>query len=322
MKYLITGGSGFIGSHLVDLLVSQGHQVRVLEDFSTGKPGNLAHFLDDSRVQVVNGSVTSYSEVSEAAVGLDGIFHLAAAVGVFNIVRAPRKSIMTNIQGTETVLEVALKNRVPILITSSSEIYGKNTENQLREDADRVIGAPQKLRWSYSDSKAIDEALAISMSQEFGLETKIVRLFNTIGPRQLGEYGMVVPRFVRAALKNENIEIYGDGTQSRCFAHVSDVVRAIKLVFDNSNCVGKPINIGVSREISIFNLANKVIALTQSSSQIVFRDPAEVYASGYEDMARRVPSTELLEKLTGWRPERTLDDAIADIAEFMRKEKA
>ena len=322
MKYLITGGSGFIGSHLVDLLVSQGHQVRVLDDFSTGKPGNLAHFLDDSRVQVVNGSVTSYSEVSEAAVGLDGIFHLAAAVGVFNIVRAPRKSIMTNIQGTETVLEVALKNRVPILITSSSEIYGKNTENQLREDADRVIGAPQKLRWSYSDSKAIDEALAISMSQEFGLATKIVRLFNTIGPRQLGEYGMVVPRFVRAALKNENIEIYGDGTQSRCFAHVSDVVRAIKLVFDNSNCVGKPINIGVSKEISIFNLANKVIALTQSSSQIVFRDPAEVYASGYEDMARRVPSTELLEKLTGWRPERTLDDAIADIAEFMRKEKA
>lgn len=322
MKYLITGGSGFIGSHLVDLLVSQGHQVRVLDDFSTGKPGNLAHFLDDSRVQVVNGSVTSYSEVSEAAVGLDGIFHLAAAVGVFNIVRAPRKSIMTNIQGTETVLEVALKNRVPILIASSSEIYGKNTENQLREDTDRVIGAPQKLRWSYSDSKAIDEALAISMSQEFGLETKIVRLFNTIGPRQLGEYGMVVPRFVRAALKNENIEIYGDGTQSRCFAHVSDVVRAIKLVFDNSNCVGKPINIGVSKEISIFNLANKVIALTQSSSQIVFRDPAEVYASGYEDMARRVPSTELLEKLTGWRPERTLDDAIADIAEFMRKEKA
>lgn len=317
MRFLVTGGGGFIGSHLVDLLVASGSRVRVLDDFSTGRQINLEQHQGNESVEVRHGSILDAKDVNEAAQGVDGVFHLAAAVGVFNIVNSPRRSLKVNILGTENVFDVALRHNLPVLVTSSSEIYGKNSDDELKEDSDRIIGAPQKLRWSYSDAKAIDEALAISAHRETGLKTKIVRLFNTVGPRQIGEYGMVMPRFIRAALRNEPIEIYGNGNQTRCFAHVSDVVRAIKLVFDSDNCIAVPLNIGVSQEISITNLAKLITQLVGSTSQIIYRKPSEVYSLGYEDMVRRVPNTGLLTNLTGWKPRISLDETILDIAKHM-----
>ena len=244
----------------------------------------------------------------------DQVFHLAAAVGVFNIVKYPLESLTTNIKGSENVFEACLKHNKPVLITSSSEVYGKNTSDLLSEDSDRVVGAPQKIRWSYSDAKAIDEAMAIALHQQKGLETRIVRLFNTVGPRQIGRYGMVVPRFVEAALKNEPLTIYGTGKQTRCFGHVADVVDAILKVDEAPLAIGAPINIGVNQEISILDLASLVISILDSQSTISFLPYEQAYAVGFEDMERRVPDTSRLRKITGWEPTKNIEEIIVDLS--------
>jgi UDP-glucose 4-epimerase len=248
----------------------------------------------------------------------DYVFHLAAAVGVFNIVNDPLASLLTNIRGTENVLEAALQKKIPVFLTSSSEVYGKNTANSLKETDDRILGSPLTLRWSYSEAKAIDESLAYAYFVEKQLETRIVRFFNTVGPRQLGAYGMVVPRFVKAALSNEPITIFGDGNQSRCFAHVYDAIDAVIAVAFSNQTVGKVINIGNDFEISINALAKKIIRETNSDSKLEYIPYLEAYGKGFEDMERRVPNIELIKDLTGWKPTRDLSRAISDIAQEMR----
>ena len=318
MKFLLTGGAGFVGSHLLDQLVDRGDSVIVLDDFSTGRKENIAHHSQNKAVEVVEGSILDAGLVDRLVGKSDRVFHLAAAVGVFNIVKYPLESLTTNIKGSENVFDACLKHNKPVLITSSSEVYGKNTSDLLSEDSDRVVGAPQKIRWSYSDAKAIDEAMAIALHQQKGLETRIVRLFNTVGPRQIGRYGMVVPRFVEAALKNEPITIYGTGQQTRCFGHISDVVDAILKVDGCIKAIGKPINIGVNQEVSIFNLANLVLKLTKSSSQIIYVAYQEAYSLGFEDMERRVPNNQLLKELTGWSERKNLEDIIQDLSISLR----
>ena len=316
MKYLVTGGAGFVGSHLVDHLLTNNHQVLVLDDLSTGRIENLKQQNSNEKLEFIEGSILDRALVYSCVNRVDRVFHLAAAVGVFNIVQFPLESLTTNIKGSENLFDACLEYLKPILITSSSEIYGKNSSDQLSEDDDRVVGAPQKIRWSYSDAKAIDESMAIALYNQKGLETRIVRLFNTVGPRQVGFYGMVVPRFVEAALKGEPITIYGTGKQTRCFGHVLDVVDAIIRVESSPVTVGKPINVGVNYEISILDLASKVIEITGSKSQIVFQPYEDVYAKGFEDMARRVPNNSLLRELTGWVPTLNIDDVIRDIVHF------
>ena len=318
MKFLLTGGAGFVGSHLLDQLVDRGDSVIVLDDFSTGRKENIAHHSQNKAVEVVEGSILDAGLVDRLVGKSDRVFHLAAAVGVFNIVKYPLESLTTNIKGSENVFEACLKHNKPVLITSSSEVYGKNTSDLLSEDSDRVVGAPQKIRWSYSDAKAIDEAMAIALHQQKDLETRIVRLFNTVGPRQIGRYGMVVPRFVESALKNEPLTIYGTGKQTRCFGHVSDVVDAILKVDGCIGAIGKPINIGVNQEISIVELAKKIIERTGSKSAIKYQSYEEAYAQGFEDMERRVPDNTLLKQLTSWSPlkniENIIDDLVAHLA--------
>ncbi len=317
MKYLVTGGAGFVGSHLVDELVLRGDSVIILDDFSTGRRENISHHEGNSLVHIVEGSILDISVVDKLTSQADQVFHLAAAVGVFNIVQHPLESLTTNIKGSENVFESCLKHNKPVLITSSSEVYGKNTSDLLDENSDRVVGPPQKIRWSYSDSKAIDESMAIALHQQKGLETRIVRLFNTVGPRQVGRYGMVVPRFVEAALKNAPLTIYGTGKQTRCFGHVADVVDAILKLDKCPEAVGKPVNIGVNQEISIFDLAQKVINRTKSQSVIAYQSYDDAYAQGFEDMERRVPDNTLLRDLTGWKPSKTIDNIIDDLVAFL-----
>ena len=321
MKYLITGGAGFVGSHLTDALIAEGHSVSVLDDFSTGTHSNLDHHKGRKSLELIEGSILDEVLVDDLVLKADRVLHLAAAVGVFNIVQKPLQSLRTNIKGSENVFEAALRHSKPVLITSSSEIYGKNTSDSLSEDDDRIVGAPQKIRWSYSDAKAIDEAMAITLNQQEGLETRIVRLFNTVGPRQVGHYGMVVPRFVLAALKGEPIQIYGTGHQTRCFGHVLDVVDAIIRVDRTDSLVGKPVNIGVDQEISIIALAEQIKKLTKSQSQIEFKDYDEVYTKGFEDMERRVPNSSLLRESTGWKPSRDISTIILDICEYLESSR-
>ena len=314
MNFLLTGGAGFVGSHLLDQLVDRGDSVIVLDDFSTGRKENIAHHSKNEAVEVIEGSILDADLVDKLVGKSDRVFHLAAAVGVFNIVKYPLESLTTNIKGSENVFDACLKHNKPVLITSSSEVYGKNTSDLLSEDSDRVVGAPQKIRWSYSDAKAIDESMAIALHQQKGLETRIVRLFNTVGPRQIGRYGMVVPRFVEAALKNEPLTIYGTGKQTRCFGHVSDVVNAILKVDETPLAIGEPINIGVNQEISILDLASLVISLLDSQSTISFLPYEQAYAVGFEDMERRVPDTSRLRKITGWEPTKSIEEIIVDLS--------
>ena len=320
MRILVTGGAGFIGSHLCDRLLQDGHKVISLDDFSTGKSVNLQNIRSNEDFELVEGSVLDFNLISELMGEVDYVFHLAAAVGVFNIVQNPLASLLINIRGTENVLEAASRNDIPVLITSSSEVYGKNNSDSLSEGDDRIIGSPLTLRWSYSEAKAIDESLAYAYFVEKQLETRIVRFFNTVGPRQLGAYGMVVPRFVHAALSNEPITIYGDGNQTRCFAHVFDVVDAVIALAFAENSTGRVVNIGNNFEISINDLAKKIIEETNSKSQIVYLPYEEAYGEGFEDMDRRVPNIELIRELVGWQPKRDLSTMIADIAREMQKQ--
>ena len=313
MKYLVTGGAGFVGSHLVDSLLELDHEVIVLDNLSTGRKSNFNHNNGKAKFTFVEGSILDIKLVNNLIQAVDRVFHLAAAVGVFNIVQHPLESLTTNIKGSENVLEACLKFNKPVLITSSSEIYGKNTSDLLNEESDRIVGAPQKIRWSYSDSKAIDESIAIALHQQKGLETRIVRLFNTVGPRQVGHHGMVLPRFIEAAVKGLPITIYGTGKQTRCFGHVRDIVNAILKVDECKSAIGSPINIGVSQEISMIDLAKKILTHTNSKSSITFEPYENAYGQGFEDMKRRVPDTTKLQNLTGWRPSFTLDEIIKDL---------
>jgi len=317
MRILITGGAGFIGSHLTDRLLADGHQITILDNLATGRKENLSAHLGGASVTFVQGSILDLPLLDSLIKETEYVFHLAAAVGVFNIVNHPLDSLMTNIRGTENVLESSHKYSKPVFVTSSSEVYGKNISESLKESDDRILGAPVTLRWSYSEAKAIDESLAYAYFVEKKLETRIVRFFNTVGPRQLGAYGMVVPRFVRAALNNEPITIYGTGEQTRCFGHVYDAVEAVIRIAFSPDTIGKVINIGNDFEISINDLAKRVISETDSQSSIVYIPYAEAYGDGFEDMERRVPNIELIEQLVGWKPERDLSTMISDIAKEM-----
>ena len=318
MRVLITGGAGFIGSHLTDRLILDGHDVTVLDNLETGRIENLADASRSGRLTFIEGSVLDAEMVEKLVGEADFIYHLAAAVGVFNILERPLASLMTNLRGTEIVLDAALKFSRPILVASSSEVYGKNTSDSLHEDDNRILGSPLMLRWSYSQAKAIDETLAYAYWEEKKLPTRIVRFFNTVGPRQLGAYGMVVPRFVAAALDNEEITIYGDGNQTRCFGHVADIIDALIQVANSEKTIGTVVNIGNDEEISINDLAKKIIEMTDSKSKIVYLSYADAYKSGFEDMERRVPNIERIKKLTGWVPTRNLETIIHDVAEHLR----
>jgi UDP-glucose 4-epimerase len=319
MRILVTGGAGFIGSHLCERLTLSGHSVTAIDNFSTGRDSNLVNLKGLDTFSLVEGSILDSSVLNPLIKESDYVFHLAAAVGVFNIVRNPLSSLFTNIRGTENVLEAAHSTNTPVFLTSSSEVYGKNVAISLKESDDRILGSPVTLRWSYSEAKAIDESLAYAYFIEKQLETRIVRFFNTVGPRQLGAYGMVVPRFVKAALNNEPVTIYGDGKQTRCFAHVYDVVDAVIAVAFAENTIGKVINIGNNFEISINDLARKVIEETNSTSEVTYIPYAEAYGDGFEDMERRVPNIDLIRDLVGWQPKRDLSTMIADISSEMQK---
>jgi UDP-glucose 4-epimerase len=319
MRFLVTGGAGFIGSHLCERLISDGHKVTAIDDFSTGAKSNLSLLMDSDNFTLIEESILNINILNPLVKEVDYVFHLAAAVGVFNIVNNPLASLLTNIRGTENVLEAAHETKTPVFLTSSSEVYGKNISDSLKESDDRILGSPVTLRWSYSEAKAIDESLAYAYFVEKQLETRIVRFFNTVGPRQLGAYGMVVPRFVKSALNNEPITIYGDGNQTRCFAHVYDVIDAVVATAFAENTVGRVINIGNNFEISINDLAKKIIAQTGSKSKIVYVPYEEAYGEGFEDMERRVPNIDLIKKLVGWKPERNLSTMIDDISTEMKK---
>jgi UDP-glucose 4-epimerase len=320
MRILVTGGAGFIGSHLCERLIRDGNKVTAIDNFSTGRASNLANLVSSSSFTLIEGSILDSTILNPLIKETDYVFHLAAAVGVFNIVNNPLASLLTNIRGTENVLEAAYETKTPVFLTSSSEVYGKNISDSLKENDDRILGSPITLRWSYSEAKAIDESLAYAYFVEKQLETRIVRFFNTVGPRQLGAYGMVVPRFVKAALANEPITIYGDGNQTRCFAHVYDVVDAVIAIAFADNTIGKVINIGNNYEISINGLASKIIEETSSKSEIVYVPYAEAYGDGFEDMERRVPNIDLIYQLVSWKPKRDLSTMIADISAEMKKD--
>jgi len=313
MRYLVTGGAGFVGSHLVDALLKRGDQVSVLDDLSTGRHQNIRHHLNNPDFSFISGSILDADLVDDSIRRADIVFHLAAAVGVKLIVERPLESLATNIRGSEIVLEKAHKYGRKIMVTSTSEIYGKNSSDLLDEEDDRILGSPLKTRWSYSEAKAIEEVLAYSYWREKGLPTVIVRLFNTVGPRQVGSYGMVVPRFIESALQNKPLTVYGDGTQKRCFCHVQDVISGLLKLIDNPLAEGKVFNLGSQDEISITELAKKIIALTGSTSEINYIPYDEAYEDGFEDMPRRVPGTAKVKNLTGWNTTKTLVDIVADV---------
>lgn len=315
MRALITGGAGFIGSHLADHLLEAGHSVIALDDLSTGRYPNVEHLLGRPDFEFVLGSILNSDVVDDVVGRCDTVFHLAAAVGVQLIVNEPLRSLATNIRGSELVFEKANKYGTRVLVTSSSEIYGKNRSDRLREDDDRILGSPLKSRWAYSEAKAIDEVLAYTYWREKGLPTVIVRLFNTIGPRQTGAYGMVIPRFVSQALRNEPITVFGDGSQTRCFCYVGDIVRALLALVENQEAYGRVFNLGSDEEISVRDLAEIVLQETGSRSKIRQVPYEEAYEEGFEDMERRVPDTTRARDLVGFRPTVGLRDIIRLVIE-------
>ena len=317
MKYLITGGAGFIGSHLAENLIARGDQVTVCDNLSTGLEFNLLNIKD--KIKFEQGNILDKALVDRLVSECDFVVHLAAALGVFNIVNKPLESLITNLQGTEIVLDFSNKHNKPILIASTSEIYGKNNKVPLNEEDDRIIGHPLKSRWSYSEAKAVDESLAYFYYLENKLPISIVRFFNTVGPRQVGQYGMVLPRFVNAALINEPLSVYGSGDQIRCFCHVEDAVKALLLVMDSDKAVGEVFNVGSNQQISVMELAEKVIEITGSSSTIEKIAYENAYPEGFEDMQRRVPDISKIKQVLGWTPEINLDQIIKDIAAFNSK---
>ena len=317
MKYLVTGGAGFIGSYLAKALIQRGDEVTVIDNLSTGCFENISEINEVLRF--TSGDILNQNLIDSLVAENDYVIHLAAALGVLNIVNKPLSSLQTNLRGTEIVLDAANKYQKPILIASTSEIYGKNDKVPLSEEDDRIIGHPLKSRWSYSEAKAVDESLAYFYYLENKLPIRIVRFFNTVGPRQVGHYGMVVPRFVSAALKNEPLSVYGSGDQIRCFCHVNDAVRALLLVIDSKKAIGEVFNVGNNQQVSIMELAKKVIELTGSKSSIEKIAYEKAYPEGFEDMQRRVPDISKIKQVLGWSPEINLDQIIKDIAAFNSK---
>jgi len=312
MRVLITGGAGFIGSHLADALIARGDHVVALDNFSTGSTANIKHITKN--FEIIDGDIRNTDLINETTKDVDLVLHMAAALGVNTILESPLESISTNITGSEVVLNAAANYQKRILIASTSEIYGKNPKQPLSETDDRVVGSPQKIRWSYSDAKAIEEAMAFSLNQEKGLKVTTARLFNTVGPRQSGRYGMVVPRFVKAALNNEVIGIYGDGTQSRVFCHVQDAIEALLQLVATDKTVNEVYNVGGTGEITIKQLAETIIKQTNSSSTIEYITYAKAYAPGFEDMQRRVPDISKIKEALNWSPQRDLVQIISDVA--------
>ena len=312
MRVFITGGAGFIGSHLADHYVNAGHTVTLLDNFSTGSKSNIAHL--EGKVTTVDGDIRNIELIDQLTKDADLVLHMAAALGVNTILESPLESMSTNITGSEVVLNAAAKHIKRIIIASTSEIYGKNPKQPLSETDDRVVGAPQKIRWTYSDAKAIEEAMAFALYQEKKLPVTTVRLFNTVGPRQTGRYGMVVPRFVHAALKNEPITIYGDGTQSRVFCHVLDAVSAIAAMASTNSTIGDVYNVGGTSEVTIKQLAEQVLSVTGSKSAITYTPYLDAYPAGFEDIQRRVPDISKVKGAIGWAPTKDLTQIIRDIA--------
>jgi UDP-glucose 4-epimerase len=317
VRYLITGGAGFIGSHLVDALTARGDDVVVLDDLSTGRIDNIQHVLDSGSVELVEGSVLDADLVDDLVLATDATYHLASAVGVQLVVSRPLDSLQRNVRGNDTVISTAARHDRPLLFASTSEVYGKNSNGALSEDSDRVLGSISRLRWSYATAKAYGEALAYSHARENGARMTVARLFNTVGPRQTGAYGMVLPRFVRQALTGEDLTVYGNGTQSRCFGHVLDVVHGLLLLMDDDAATGRPFNIGCPVETPIVELARRVIERTRSESKIVLIPYEQAYDEGFEELGRRKPSTAAIEELTGWKSTRTIDEAIDDVVAYV-----
>lgn len=313
MNILVTGGAGFIGSHLSDALLAGGHRVIALDNISTGRYENIEHLLSRRDFEFVLGSVLNADLVDDLASRSDVIYHLAAAVGVQLIVEKPLESLATNIRGSEIVFEKAHKYDSRVLVASTSEIYGKNTSDRLHEEEDRILGSPLKSRWSYSEAKAIDEILAYTYWKEKNLETVIVRLFNTVGPRQTGHYGMVIPRFVSQAVRGEPVTVYGDGSQTRCFGYVGDIVTGMIDLTNHPDAYGRVFNLGGAREISIRDLAGLVIKLADSDSKIRYVTYEDAYEEGFEDMQRRVPDTTRANNLVGFEPTVTLEEIIEQV---------
>ncbi len=318
MRYLITGGAGFIGSHLAEALLGRGDQVTVIDDLSTGSIRNIQHLKDQPRFGYVIGSVENAPLTAELVDAADQVFHLAAAVGVKLVVESPVRTIETNVKTTEVVLAAACKKRKKVFVASTSEVYGKSTDVPFREDGDLVLGPTSRGRWSYACSKAIDEFLAIAYWRERHCPTLIGRCFNTVGPRQTGHYGMVVPRFVKQALHDEALTVYGDGQQTRCFTHVSDAVRAMMALMDADHTVGEVYNVGSEQEICIADLAERVRVLTDSESEIAFTPYEQVYGENFEDMPRRVPSLEKIRRAVGYEPQVDLDETLQSVIEYER----
>lgn len=318
MRYLITGGAGFIGSHLAEELLGQGHDVLVLDDLSTGCYENLADLEDGNRLRLIVDTVNNPEIVGECVKEADAVFHLASAVGVRLIIEQPVLTIESIVGGTDIVLRACARYRRPVLLTSTSEVYGKGSKIPFAEDDDRVMGATSKRRWSYACSKALDEFLALAHWYESKLPVYIVRLFNTVGPRQTGQYGMVVPTFVRQGLRGEPITVYGDGEQSRCFAHVKDIVGCLVKLIDCPEARGQVVNVGNQEEVSIVQLAERVGELTGKGSEIVKIPYEEAYGEGFDDMRRRVPDLTRVKSLVGYEPQNDLDAILRDVVEFER----
>lgn len=317
MKYLVTGGSGFVGSHLCERLLADGHHVLVLDNLSTGRYGNIAHLEGRPGFELRVGSVNDYDLVQECVRESQAVFHLASAVGVRLIVDQPVLTIESIVNGTDNVLRACSRYRRRTLITSTSEVYGKSDQLPFREDGDSVIGATTTRRWAYACAKALDEFLGLAHWHETRLPVVIVRLFNTVGPRQTGQYGMVIPRFVKQALSGEPITVYGDGSQARCFGHVRDVIEGIIGLMNHSDAPGKVFNIGNDEETTIMELAQRVITMTGSKSEIEIIPFSKAYPAGFEDMHRRIPDLGKIRNLLGYEPKRNLDSILADvIAEF------
>jgi UDP-glucose 4-epimerase len=316
LRVLITGGAGFVGSHLSDAYIKRGDEVFIIDDLSTGSIDNIQHLKGHPRFHYTIDSVHNHPVVAELVDQCDVIFHLAAAVGVKLIVESPVRTIETNIRGTEIVLNVANKKKKKVLVASTSEVYGLSTDFPFREEGNLVMGATTKGRWSYACSKAIDEFLALAYWREKKLPVVVVRLFNTVGPRQTGQYGMVIPSFVKQALSGRPITVYGDGKQSRCFGYVGDVIDALVNLMDHTEAVGHVFNIGSDEEVTILELAERVKALTNSDSEIVFVPYDEAYEEGFEDMPRRVPDISKVNNLVGFRPTMSLDGILQSVIDY------
>ena len=314
--YLITGGAGFIGSHLAERLLRDGHRVTVLDDLSSGALENLCTVSASPNLRFLQGCITDQTLLAEACSDADAIFHLAATVGVFNIIKSPVETIENNINGTQFVLEAATRRRTPVLVASTSEVYGKGNRVPFREDDDLLLGPTSRSRWSYAASKIVDEFLALAFWKEHGVPTVVVRLFNTIGPRQRGQYGMVVPRFVRQALAAHSLTVYGDGSQRRTFTYVGDIVEWLTRLIACPQAVGQVVNLGGRTEVSIADLARRIISLTASSSSVESIPYSQAYEEGFEDIGRRVPDTSRAESLTGYQAQVPLDQALAHIRDW------